>query len=185
MILIQIGARQAAVQQAERFSATHAVRIGVSRAGAVRYWRLPIREILTLEIENNSPVMESQVSAFLAFVYDLPADARLFIHCASGMTRSATAAIIAACALQPDVPPDVHYTNMLEACPRIVPNRRMIAHADRLLQLEGRLIESCEKDWDQRISDFRPIRIETTFSKPVDLPDNQKPGLLRRLRGWS
>jgi predicted protein tyrosine phosphatase len=147
---------------AARFGATHAVRIGPTAMGALKFWRLPAENILLLDIESNKRVNPKHISTLLDFVYSLPADARLFIHCASGMTRSAAAAIITACALEPDKSPAQHLAAMLEASPRIVPQRRMLEIADDLLGLDGALKKAGDDDWNSRLENLEPFEVRPT-----------------------
>ena len=156
---IMIGARVSALEMAIEFEATHVIRIGKNLSGTRKFFYLPKSSILLLEIENNH-VEAGPIKVLLEFVEGLPADARVFVHCASGMTRSAATAIIMACAKDRETPPSVHFERMLQRNPRIVPQRTMMAIADDLLGLGGELKKHAEHDWNQRLRDIQPLEVE-------------------------
>lgn len=181
-MLIRIGSKIGAARMAAGFGATHAVRIGPTTTGALKFWRLPAENILLLDIESSKRVDPKHISMLLDFVYALPAEARLFIHCASGMTRSAAAAIIAACALEPDKSPAEHFAAMLKACPRIVPQRRMLEIADDLIGLEGALKKAGDEDWDRRLESLQPLEISPTVKRAGPAPSSRPSRLAVRFK---
>ncbi len=170
---IMIGARVSALEMAIEFEATHVIRIGKNLSGTKKFFFLPEQSLLLLELESNNVKIEA-IKQLLNFVKKLPKNSRLFIHCASGMTRSAAAAIIAACATDRNTPPAEHFKRMLEMNPRIVPQRKMMAIADDLLGLEGELKKYAEKDWYERLRNIRPLVITATsqeeMTKEITIP---------------
>lgn len=158
---IMIGARVSALEMAIDFEATHVIRIGKNLSGTRKFFFLPKTSILLLELES-SHVEVGPIKELLSFVEGLPSNARLFIHCASGMTRSAATAIITACALDRNTRPSEHFQRMVEINPRIVPQRKMMAIADDLLGLGGELKSYAEKDWNQRLRDIRPLEVNAS-----------------------
>lgn len=111
---------------------------------------------------NDAPKLE-QIERVLAWTKELPADARLLVHCHAGVSRS-TAMAMAIWVQQ-------HGTDF-EACdtwlqlvrPQAAPNRLIAAHADRVLGTKGRLLKLAHditarsmfvkfdmdlKDWDE------------------------------------
>lgn len=71
----------------------------------------------------------------------------LLIHCEAGVSRStATALIIYACWLGQGSE-DEAMRRVIAQRPCAIPNRRMVAIADRLLDLDGRLLEARDRLW--------------------------------------
>lgn len=69
----------------------------------------------------------------------------LLIHCEAGISRStATALIIYACWLGPGRE-DEAMERVIDQRPYASPNRRMVAFADKLLALDGRLLQARDK----------------------------------------
>lgn len=163
---IMIGARASALEMAIEFEATHVIRIGKNLSGTKKFFFLPRASILLLELENNQVDVEP-MKELLTFIATLPSDARLFVHCASGMTRSAATAIITACAVDRATPPSEHFQRMLAINPRIVPQRKMMEIADDLLQLGGELKSYAHKDWNQRLRDIKPLQIEAAGQRTM------------------
>ena len=155
---VMIGARATALEVAAEFKATHVIRIGQNLSGTKKFFFLPKQAVLLLPLESTNIKVEL-IEKLIEFVESLPADARLFIHCASGMTRSASAAIIAACAVDRATEPSLHYERMLKINPRIVPQKNMLAIADSLLGLGGRLQKYSEQDRHERLRNLKPLEV--------------------------
>ncbi|MEO0637112.1 MAG: tyrosine protein phosphatase [Pseudomonadota bacterium] len=71
-------------------------------------------------------------------------DAPLLIHCWFGVSRSTAGALIAACALKPNISEAAHAERLRAAAPFATPNPMMIALADKALGREGRLISAVQ-----------------------------------------
>jgi predicted protein tyrosine phosphatase len=68
----------------------------------------------------------------------------LLVHCHAGISRSTASALAIACALMPGAREADLARNVRTLSPSAQPNRLMIAHADELLNREGRLIDAVE-----------------------------------------
>ncbi|UTW57265.1 hypothetical protein KFE96_10380 [Kordiimonas sp. SCSIO 12603] len=175
---IMIGARATALKVATEFKATHVIRIGQNLSGRKKFFFLPKQAVLLLPLESTNIKVEL-IEQLIEFVEKLPADARLFIHCASGMTRSASAAIIAACAVDRATEPSVHYKRMLQINPRIVPQKNMLAIADSLLGLQGRLQRYSEQDRSERLSNLKPLEVAANHHHEINNRRTRVPFYLR------
>ena len=85
------------------------------------------------------PPDTAHISQLLAFFAQWNRQGNLLIHCWMGISRSTAAAAIALAALQPDRNPTDIAATLRQSSPMATPNRLMIAHADKALQLDGRL----------------------------------------------
>lgn len=72
------------------------------------------------------PPRADHVERIVAFARDLPAGARLLVHCHRGISRSSAAAIVAVCARDPGLSLDAARQRLHEASPQIVPNRLLL-----------------------------------------------------------
>lgn len=100
--------------------------------------RLMIADVVTKE-----GATEDDVRGIIQLAGQLQSqDGVLLIHCEAGVSRStATALIINACWLGPGFE-DEAMCRVVAQRPYAIPNRRMVELADRLLSLDGRLLQA-------------------------------------------
>jgi predicted protein tyrosine phosphatase len=84
------------------------------------------------------------VGELLDFVYAWDRGTPLLIHCFAGLSRSTAAAFITMCAINPGVPEDVIARALRRSSDTAVPNRLFVAHADRMLRREGRMVAALD-----------------------------------------
>ena len=80
------------------------------------------------------------VEALLAFARRWDRAAPLVVHCHAGISRSTAAAYAIAAMLQPDCPEDGLARELRRLSPMATPNPLIVAHADRLLDRQGRMV---------------------------------------------
>jgi predicted protein tyrosine phosphatase len=87
---------------------------------------------------------EDHVHDLIRFVQRWPRQAPLVVHCFAGISRSTAAAFIAACAVNPKRDEASIAQAIRRSSATAIPNTRLVAHADRILQREGRMIRAIE-----------------------------------------
>ena len=97
--------------------------------------------VLALRRAGQSIIMpnEDHVRAILRFGCRLEPGARVLIHCMAGISRSTAAAWILGVQAAPGREADV-LAHIRRLRPQAMPNRLMIALADRILEADGRMI---------------------------------------------
>ena len=83
---------------------------------------------------------EEHVGELLRFVRKWDRAAPLVVHCYAGISRSTAGAFVTACALDPDRAEARIARAIRDASPTAAPNLRIVTHADRLLDRNGRMI---------------------------------------------
>jgi predicted protein tyrosine phosphatase len=83
---------------------------------------------------------EEHVGDLLRFVRAWPRAAPLVVHCYAGISRSSAGAFVTACALNPARDERQIARAIRDASPTAYPNPRIVAHADRLLDRNGRMV---------------------------------------------
>ena len=87
---------------------------------------------------------EDHVTDLLDFVRGWNRGAPLVVHCYAGISRSTAGAFITACALNPQRDEATIAWSMRRASPIAMPNRRLVALADRMLGRDGRMVAAVE-----------------------------------------
>ncbi|SEP68664.1 Predicted protein tyrosine phosphatase [Faunimonas pinastri] len=87
---------------------------------------------------------EEHVRELLDFIERWDRKAPVVIHCWAGISRSTASAYIAYCALRPDLDERVVAARLRQRSPQATPNALLVAHADRLLGRDGRMIAAIE-----------------------------------------
>jgi predicted protein tyrosine phosphatase len=88
---------------------------------------------------------EAHVRRLLGFVKTWDKAQPMVIHCYAGVSRSTAAALITACALNPDRNERDFAGLIRERSPTATPNLRLVAVADQILGREGRMVAAAEK----------------------------------------
>ncbi len=88
---------------------------------------------------------EAHVRQLLDFVRSWDRAQPMVIHCYAGVSRSTAAAMITACALNPDRNERDVAELIRERSPTATPNLRLVAVADQILGRDGRMYVAAEK----------------------------------------
>jgi predicted protein tyrosine phosphatase len=88
---------------------------------------------------------EAHVRQLLGFVRGWDRAQPMVIHCYAGVSRSTAAAMITACALNPDRNERDVADLIRERSPTATPNLRLVAVADQILGRDGRMVAAAEK----------------------------------------
>lgn len=108
---------------------------------------------------------QEHVAGLIAFLAGWDGTTPLLVHCWAGISRSSATALVALALRHPGREADA--ARLLRARSAIAaPNRRIIALADRHLQLDGRLVEAVAA-----IGPGRSAWINEPFSLALDLRD--------------
>ena len=83
---------------------------------------------------------DSHIEQVLSFVRGWDRGAPLVVHCYAGISRSTAGAFVTACALNPNRDEMKIAQAIRDASPTASPNSRIVAHADKLLDRDGRMI---------------------------------------------
>ncbi|MEM7423964.1 MAG: protein tyrosine phosphatase [Pseudomonadota bacterium] len=85
---------------------------------------------------------EAHVAEILDFGRAWDRRAPLIVHCHAGISRSTAAAYVIAAALQPDRDEAELARDLRKQSPSATPNPMIIAHADKLLDRDGRMVRA-------------------------------------------
>ena len=129
---------------------THVVSIIQPELQPSRPDQLPESAHLRVGVHDISEHQEDQILAVYQDIETLvrfidtwkPSDGAFLTHCYAGVSRSTATALIAASIKTGD--PEWSAIRLRAAAPHAYPNRRIIALADEVLDLGGRLVEACE-----------------------------------------
>ena len=104
---------------------------------------------------------EAHVEQVLNFVRGWDRRAPLVIHCYAGVSRSTASAFAAACLLNPHRDEMEIARQIRSASPIASPNRLIVAHADKALGRDGRMLRALDKMGPATMMvEGRPFRIE-------------------------
>jgi predicted protein tyrosine phosphatase len=107
---------------------------------------------ISMPMDGMTPPGETHLDRFLGFVREWNRSAPLVVHCWAGVSRSTAGAMIALCALRPDLAEDDIAGRIRAGSPEATPNSRMIAIADKQLERDGRLVRAAERIGPGRIA---------------------------------
>jgi len=99
---------------------------------------------ITCPIDGYNHPCENHVARLMQFVKSWDRSAPMVIHCYAGISRSTASAYAAACALNPEREEIAIAQELRRASPTAMPNRLIIALADRILGRSGRMIAAIE-----------------------------------------
>jgi predicted protein tyrosine phosphatase len=88
---------------------------------------------------------EAHVAEVIAFARGWDRAKPMIVHCFAGVSRSTAAAITATLTVRPDLEPIEVARHVRRTSPTATPNPRIIAIADRMLNLNGKLIAAVEE----------------------------------------
>ena len=111
---------------------------------------------------------EHHVEQLIAFLQDWSHDQPVLIHCWAGISRSSASAMIAAAIANPSTNENDIADAIAAASPTAFPNTLLVAHADSILQREGRLAEAAERICADDVRQQKIWGIEEAV--PFDIP---------------
>ncbi len=106
-----------------------------------RHLRLAMNDIVTPTPDMILP-NKQHVRRIIEFGQSWTQEGPLLINCRAGRSRSAAAAFIILCLLNPETPEDVIASKLRAVSASAKPNTLLIELADKLLQRDGRMIEA-------------------------------------------
>lgn len=118
---------------------------------AERHLKLDMHDITDAQPGATPPSM-AHVAELLDFVHAWDRATPLLVHCFAGLSRSTAAAFITMCAINPGVPEDAIARALRRSSDTAVPNRLFVAHADRMLRRDGRMIAALESMGRNRVA---------------------------------
>jgi predicted protein tyrosine phosphatase len=135
---------------------THVISIiQKDKAGDLPCWEQVSAHVLQLQFDDIQPAellfpkrlrqdapREDHVRKIVDFAQTIPAGSRLLVHCEAGISRSTASAWIALCARFPEESPLLLLNQVLLARPEARPSPILVAHADRVLQKNGNLLQT-------------------------------------------
>jgi predicted protein tyrosine phosphatase len=111
---------------------------------AERHLYIPMHDIWE-PMEGHILPDDSHVAEVIAFAKAWDRTAPMVVHCYAGVSRSTAAAIISTLVVRPDLEPVEVARHVRRNSPTASPNPQIIAIADRMLGLGGRLIAAIEE----------------------------------------
>jgi len=101
--------------------------------------KLNMHDIIEAQPSSTAPASD-HVTELLDFVQSWDKQAPILIHCFAGLSRSTAAAFISLCALNPRTPEKTIARALRRSSDTARPNRLFVAHADRALRRDGRMV---------------------------------------------
>ena len=107
---------------------------------------------------------ETHVAGVIAFLEKWQPENPLLVHCWAGISRSSATAFIAACLHNPEADEAAIAQAIRDASPTAYPNTLIVAHADKIMQRDGRMIDAVKamSEW-QMAEVARPFHIPSRF----------------------
>lgn len=105
---------------------------------ADRHLRLEMHDIIEARPDATLPARH-HVRRLVEFVHGWDRREPMLFHCFAGLSRSTAAAFIALCAINPDTPEDAIARALRRSSDTAVPNKLLVALADKELGREGRM----------------------------------------------
>lgn len=99
---------------------------------------------IAVELEGYNAPAETHVRDLIEFATRWHRRTPLVVHCFAGISRSTAGAYIAACAVNPKRDEAALAWQIREASPTAMPNKRLVAFADALLDRRGRMVAAIE-----------------------------------------
>jgi predicted protein tyrosine phosphatase len=104
---------------------------------------------------------DEHVERLLAFTAQWDRKAPMVVHCFAGISRSTAAAFTAACAINPNRDEMQIARAIRDASPTAMPNVRIVAIADRMLNRHGRMVRAVEAlGRGQEAMEGHPFRLD-------------------------
>ena len=101
------------------------------------------------------------VATALAFIRKWDRAAPMVIHCYAGISRSTASAFMAVCALNPNRDELSIAKQIRVASPSAYPNRLIVAHADKALGRNGRMLDALDQIGPGSMTvESRPFRVD-------------------------
>jgi predicted protein tyrosine phosphatase len=110
---------------------------------SMRRLRLDVCDIST-PVEGFILPTDVHVRSILEFARTWDAQAPLLVHCFAGISRSTAAAFIVACERNPHTAEEDIAWTLRRAASHALPNRRLVALGDDILQRGGRMVDAVE-----------------------------------------
>ncbi|MGE3148583.1 MAG: tyrosine phosphatase family protein [Pseudorhodoplanes sp.] len=135
----------------EETGARHVVTLMKNVAAVQRQQSIPEPHHLLLDMDDITTVLdgfvapcEDHVTKLIGFVQTWNRTKPIVIHCYAGISRSTAGAFITACALNPQRSEETIARAIRDASIIANPNALLVAHADRLLGRNGRMVRAIE-----------------------------------------
>jgi predicted protein tyrosine phosphatase len=111
---------------------------------ADRHRYIPVHDIWE-PLDGHILPNEDHVAEVIAFARGWDRRKPMVVHCYAGISRSTAAAIITALVVRPDLEPIEVARHVRRHSPTASPNPMIIAVADRMMKMNGRLIAAIEE----------------------------------------
>jgi len=107
---------------------------------------------------------ETHVSGLISFLQGWSPDTPLLVHCWAGISRSTATALIAACLHNPNADEADIAQTIRAASPTAYPNTLIVAHADKIMERNGRMVDAVKamSEW-QMADEAAPFFIPAKF----------------------
>ncbi len=132
--------------------------------GPDRHLRVPIHDIAQDIGDWRAPDL-SDAEGLIAFVESWDNQTPILFHCWAGISRSSASAYITACLHNPEADEEAIAWAIRDASPTASPNARLVAHADAILERNGRMVAAVQAIGRGEVAEEAlPFSIESSFS---------------------